>query len=92
LEYALGHQRRAGARLEYIGSVSINANGNSLPGGSYSDTISFINANNDAGDTTRPVALTVTNVFPAIVVNGSTLVSEGCTPPMESSTRASWPQ
>lgn len=61
-------------------SVSINANGNSLSGGSYSDSISFINANNAAGDTTRSVALTVTNVFPAIVANGSTLVSEGCTP------------
>ena len=61
-------------------SVSINANGNSLPGGGYSDTISFINANNDAGDTTRSVALTVTNVFPSIMANGSTLISEGCTP------------
>jgi DNA/RNA endonuclease G (NUC1)/PKD repeat protein len=61
-------------------SVSMNANANSLSGGSYSDTISFVNANNDAGDTTRSIALTVTNVFPSIVANGSTLVSEGCTP------------
>lgn len=61
-------------------SISINANANSLSAGNYSDTISFVNANNDAGDTNRSIALTVTNVFPLIVANGSTLVSEGCTP------------
>ncbi len=61
-------------------SISINANANSLSAGNYSDTISFVNANNDAGDTTRSITLTVTNVFPSIVANGSTLVSEGCTP------------
>jgi DNA/RNA endonuclease G (NUC1)/PKD repeat protein len=61
-------------------SVSMNANANSLSASNYSDTISFVNANNDAGDTTRSIALTVTNVFPSIVANGSTLASEGCTP------------
>ena len=61
-------------------SVSINANGNSLSAGNYPDSISFVNADNGAGNTTRSIALTVTNAFPAIVANGSALVSEGCTP------------
>ena len=61
-------------------SISMNANANALSGGSYSDTVSFVNADNDACDTTRSISLTVTNVFPAVVASGSTLVSEGCTP------------
>lgn len=39
--------------------VSINSNGNGLAVGSYRDTVSFINATDGSGDTTRSVALTV---------------------------------
>lgn len=61
-------------------TVSINANANSLSAGGYSDTVSFTNATNGAGNTTRPVSLTISNRTPVIVTNGSTLASEGCTP------------
>jgi PKD repeat protein len=40
-------------------TVSINANANSLSAGSYSDTVSFTNATNGDGNTTRSVGLTV---------------------------------
>ncbi|MGZ3493828.1 MAG: DUF7948 domain-containing protein, partial [Syntrophales bacterium] len=40
-------------------TVSINSGANSLTPGSYSDTVSFTNATNHNGDTTRPVSLTV---------------------------------
>jgi subtilisin family serine protease len=39
--------------------VSINSNANSLSAGSYSDTVSFVNAINGLGNTTRSVSLTV---------------------------------
>ena len=81
MEYTLGHgtRWRPGCPNTSV-SVSINGNANSLTASNYVDTLSFINFNNDVGDTTRSVTLTVTNVFPSIVANGSTLVSEGCTP------------
>jgi phosphatidylinositol-3-phosphatase len=41
-------------------TATINVNANSLSGGVYSDTISFTTANG-AGNTTRPVSLTVNN-------------------------------
>ena len=44
-----------------IVTASINANANSLTANSYSDTISFTNTTNGAGNDTRPVSLTVTN-------------------------------
>ena len=40
-------------------TVSINSNANSLGVGSYSDTVSFTNTINGAGDTSRSVSLTV---------------------------------
>lgn len=40
-------------------TVSINSNANSLPVGSYSDTVTFTNTTNHSGDTTRSVSLTV---------------------------------
>ena len=40
-------------------TISINANANTLAPNSYSDTVAFTNATNDAGDTTRPISLTV---------------------------------
>jgi phosphatidylinositol-3-phosphatase len=61
-------------------TASINANANSLAANSYSDTISFTNLTSGVGNTTRPVTLTVNATAPVIVTNGSTLVSEGCTP------------
>ena len=42
-------------------TVSINSNANSLPIGSYGDTVSFVNTTNGMGDTTRSVSLTVTS-------------------------------
>jgi uncharacterized repeat protein (TIGR01451 family) len=41
-------------------TVSINAGANSLPAGSYNDTVSFVNLNNGIGNTTRGVSLTIT--------------------------------
>jgi PKD repeat protein len=41
--------------------VSINANANSLSGGSYSDTISFANLNNGTGNTTRSASLIISS-------------------------------
>jgi len=40
-------------------TVSINANANTLPNGSYPDTVNFINTTDHDGDTTRPVNLVV---------------------------------
>jgi PKD repeat protein/endonuclease/exonuclease/phosphatase family metal-dependent hydrolase len=42
-------------------TASINAMAQSLPAGNYSDTVSFINLNNGAGNSTRPASLTVTS-------------------------------
>jgi uncharacterized repeat protein (TIGR01451 family) len=44
-------------------TVSINANANGLAAGSYSDTVSFTNATNGAGNTTRAISLTVLAPF-----------------------------
>ena len=49
-------------------TVSINATANSLSAGSYSDTVSFTNTSNGAGNTTRAVSLTVTNTTPQLSV------------------------
>ena len=40
-------------------AVSINSNASALGAGVYSDTVSFANATNGLGNTTRPVSLTV---------------------------------
>jgi endonuclease/exonuclease/phosphatase family metal-dependent hydrolase len=42
-------------------TVSINNNANALAAGAYSDIVSFANANNGLGNTTRSVNLTITN-------------------------------
>jgi len=44
-------------------TVSINTNANGLAGGSYSDTVSFVNTTTGNGNTTRPVSLSVTSVI-----------------------------
>jgi hypothetical protein len=44
-------------------TASINTNANALAGGSYSDTVSFVNATTGNGNTTRSVSLTVTAVI-----------------------------
>jgi len=61
-------------------AVSINANANGLSAGGYSDTVSFTNATNGTGNTTRAVNLNVSPISPVLQGNGATLVSEGCTP------------
>src|SRR5207245_158521 len=43
-------------------TVSLNANANTLSGGNYSDTISFVNTIDGNGDTTRDVTLGVTQL------------------------------
>ncbi len=42
-------------------TVSINSNANSLPAGSYSDTMTFTNTTNGQGNTTRTVTLDIFN-------------------------------
>jgi hypothetical protein len=44
-------------------AVSLNANANGLAAGSYSDTVSFTNATNGAGNATRSVTLTALTSF-----------------------------
>jgi DNA/RNA endonuclease G (NUC1)/PKD repeat protein len=61
-------------------TVSITSDANSLPLGSYSDTVGITNTTTGAGNTTRPVTLTVAVPAPILVANGSTLVSEDCAP------------
>ena len=59
-------------------TVSINANANSLAANSYSDTVSFTNATNGAGNDTRSVSLTVTNGGAQLTVTPSSgLTSSG---------------
>ena len=56
-------------------TVTINATANSLAAGSYGDTVTFSNATNATGDTTRSVALTVNPLGTYIVSyngNGNT--------------------
>jgi hypothetical protein len=59
-------------------TVSINAGAESLPGGEYADTVSFVNTTNGNGSTTRPVGLTV-NAPPGVlaVTPAAGLVSAG---------------
>jgi hypothetical protein len=52
-------------------TVSINANANGLAVNTYSDTVSFTNTSNGAGNTTRAVSLTV-NPTPAQLAVGPT--------------------
>ncbi|MGO9527881.1 MAG: protease pro-enzyme activation domain-containing protein [Verrucomicrobiia bacterium] len=52
-------------------TVSINADANSLVAGSYADTVSFTNATNGAGNTTRAVSLTITSVVGEVTVSPS---------------------
>jgi hypothetical protein len=49
-------------------TVMINANANSLPAGSYFDTLSFVNQNNGLGNTTRAVSLTVNGTTGVLTV------------------------
>jgi endonuclease/exonuclease/phosphatase family metal-dependent hydrolase len=58
-------------------TVSINANANSLAAGSYSDTVSFANASNGAGSTTRSVSLTVTSTTPQLSVSPASGLTSG---------------
>jgi hypothetical protein len=55
-----------GAGASTTVTVSINSVANSLPPGSYSDTVSFWNTTNGNGNTTRPVSLTV-NALPGVL-------------------------
>ncbi|MEW6252347.1 MAG: hypothetical protein AB1716_17045, partial [Planctomycetota bacterium] len=59
-------------------TVSINANANSLAVGSYADTVTFTNATNGSGNTTRGVSLSVSAPPGALAVTPATnLVSSG---------------
>jgi hypothetical protein len=52
-------------------TVSINSNASGLPAGSYSDTVSFVNATTGNGNTSRSVSLTVnssTSLLPVTIV------------------------
>src|SRR5439155_22025631 len=60
-------------------TVSINSNANSLSGGSYSDTVSFITING-SGNTTRPVSLAVSNPAAQLSVNPVSGFSSAGTP------------
>ena len=62
---ATGGALAAGATTNV--TVSLNGNANGLITGSYSDTVSFSNTSNGAGNTTRPVSLTV-NPIPLVAL------------------------
>ncbi len=49
-------------------TVSINSSANSLSAGGYSDTVSFTNTTNGAGNTTRAVSLIVSSLDPSLPV------------------------
>lgn len=54
-------------------TVSLNAAANNLAADSYGDTVTFTNATNAIGSTTRAVALTVTPTLPDFVVTSISL-------------------
>lgn len=56
-------------------TITINANANSLTSGSYTDTISFVNASTGFGNTTRPVKLIVGAIY--VNVNATSSVHDG---------------
>jgi M6 family metalloprotease-like protein len=63
-------------------SVSINVGGNSLPAASYGDTVTFTNATNGNGNTSRGIVLVVTPVDPFTLMDltisgGPATVDEG---------------
>ncbi len=58
-------------------TASINTGANTLAAGSYADTVTFTNATNGAGNTTRPVALTITGLGVLTVTPATGLVSAG---------------
>jgi hypothetical protein len=60
-------------------TVSINASASGLAPGSYGDTVSFTNTTSGAGDTTRPVSLTVTSPGQLSVSPSTALSSSGDT-------------
>ena len=74
-------------------TVSLNANANSLAAGVYSDTVSFTNTSNGAGNTSRSVSLTV-QAPPAVVTGAASGVGtnfatlNGTVNPNSSSTTA----
>jgi uncharacterized repeat protein (TIGR02543 family) len=56
-------------------TVSLNATAATLPLGSYSDLVTFSNATNGSGNTTRPVALNVATSQPANVASLATVTA-----------------
>jgi hypothetical protein len=60
--------------------ITVSINANSLAAGSYTDTVSFVNASNGTGTTNRIVSLTVNPTPAQIVTNAATLAAESCAP------------
>ena len=56
-------------------TATINAGANSLPVGSYSDTVTFTNSTNGSGNTTRAVSLTVNTNTPPSAPSLTTLAT-----------------
>jgi len=57
-------------------TVSVNTNANSLPPGSYSDTVGFTNLNSNLGNKVYPMSLLVT-VHPPVQFTGMSLLTNG---------------
>ena len=58
-------------------TVSLNTGADSLAAGVYTDTVTFTNTTNGAGNTTRPVSLTVNDPASLVITPGTGLTSTG---------------
>jgi hypothetical protein len=66
-----------GAGATAIVAVTITSAANALPAGDYADAVTFANTTNGAGDTSRPISLTITTPGMLVITPADGLVSTG---------------